>query len=57
MSPKIDDIGFGCQGHVRKYQNHRNDGFESSHITKSKRYKFKLEQINPTEVLSVSFPP
>ena len=56
MSPKVNHIGFGAQGHVRKSRNHSNEGFEGSHITKSKSYKFKLEQNNPTELLSISFP-
>ena len=55
MSPKIINIGFGAQGHVRKSRNHRNEGFEGSHESKSKSYKYKLEQSNTTELLSISF--
>ena len=55
-SPKINSIGFGAQGHVRKCRNHRNDGVEGSHITKSESYKFKLEQNNTTELSSISIP-
>ena len=49
---KTDNIGFGAQGHVQK---HRNDGFEGSHMSKSKSYKFELEQNNSTKLLSISF--
>ena len=53
MSPKINDIAFGAQGHVRKSRTHRNEGVEGSHLTKSKSYKFKLKQNNTTELLSI----
>ena len=56
MSPEINDIGFGKEGHVKKSRNRENEGFEGSHTTKSKSYKLKLEQNNPTELLSISFP-
>ena len=56
MSPKINNIGFGAHGHIQKSRNHRNEGFECSHISKSKSYKFKLKQIKTTELLSISFP-
>ena len=56
VSPKIKIIGFGAQGHVRKSRNHRNEWFEGSHMSKSKSYKFKLEQNNSTELLSIPFP-
>ena len=52
MSPQINHIGFGVRGHVRKFRNHRNEGFEGSHISKSKSYKFKLRQNSTTELLS-----
>ena len=55
-SPKMNNIGFGAQGHVRKSRNHRNEGFEGSHISKSKSYKPKLKQNNTTELLSISSP-
>ena len=55
-SPKINDIGLGAQGHVQKSRNHRNEGVEGSPISKSKSCKFELEQNNPTELLSISFP-
>ena len=55
MSPKIDNIGFGAQGHVPKSRNHRNEGFEGSPMSKSKSDKFKLEQKNTVELLSISF--
>ena len=35
-------------------ENHRNEGFEDSHISKSRSYKFKLEQNNTTELLNRS---
>ena len=54
-SPKIDNIGFGAHGHIQKSRNHRNEGVHGSHISKSKSYKFKLEQNNATELLSISF--
>ena len=56
MSPEINNIGFGAQGHVRKSRNHRNEEFEGSAISKSKIYKFKLKQNNTTELLSIAFP-
>ena len=34
--PKINEFGFGSQGHVRKSRNHENDGFSASPISKSK---------------------
>ena len=52
---KDKNIRFEGHGHVRKSRNHRNEGFEGSHISKSKSYKFKLEQNNSTELLSISF--
>ena len=52
MSPKIKILCLGKNGHAKKIRNHRNDGFEGSQITKSKSYKFKLEQNNTTEFLS-----
>ena len=54
MSPKIRDIGFGAHGHAPKSRNHRNEGIEG-HITKSKSYRFEMEQNNPKELLSISF--
>ena len=56
VSPKINNLGFGAQGHVQKCRNHRNERFEGSPISKSKIYKFKLKQNNTTELLSISFP-
>ena len=56
VSPKINNIGVGAQGHVRKPRNHRNEEFEGSHTSKSRSYKFKLKQNNTTEFLSTSFP-
>ena len=38
VSPKIDNIGFGAQGHVQKSRNHEHEGFEGFPITKSKSY-------------------
>ena len=35
-SPKINNIGVGAQGHVRKSRNQRNEGFEGSHIANRK---------------------
>ena len=55
VSPTIKINGFGAQEHVRKSRNHRDEGIEGSHISKSENYKFKLEQ-NTTELLSISFP-
>ena len=56
VSPKINNIGFGAQGHVRKSRNHRSEGVHGSHISKSKRYKFKLKQNNNImELLNISF--
>ena len=55
-SPKINDIGFGAQGHVQKSRHHDNEGSEGSHTSKSKSYKFKLKQDNTTELLNISFP-
>ena len=50
VSPKIDNISFGAQGHDRKSRNHRNEGFEGSHTSKSKSYKIKLKQNCTTEL-------
>ena len=55
VSPKINNIGFGVHGHVRKSRNHENEEFDGSHISKSKSYKFKLKRNNSTEHLSISF--
>ena len=44
-----------AQGHVRKSRNHRNDGFEGPPMSKSKSYKFKMEENNTTELLSIAF--
>ena len=56
MSPKINNIGLGAQGHVRKSRNHMNEAFEGPHsITKSKSYNFKLKQNNLMELLNISF--
>ena len=55
MSPTIKIVGFGAQGHVQKSRNHRNDGFEGSRLSKSKSYKFKLEQTNTVELSSMLF--
>ena len=51
---KDEMVGFETQGHVQKSRNHRNEGFEGSPISKSKSYKFELEQNNTTELLSIS---
>ena len=48
--------GFGKKGHVQKFRNHRNEGFEGSHKSKSKKYKFKLGQNDITELLNISLP-
>ena len=48
MSPKIRINAFGKKGHVKKSRNHRNEGFEGSHTTKSKSNKFKSRQIDTT---------
>ena len=56
MSPKINNIGCGSQEHVRGSRNHRNEGFQGPHISKSKRYNFKSKQNNTKEFLGISFP-
>ena len=38
VSPKINNIGFEAQGHVRKPRNHDNEGFSVSPMSKSKSY-------------------
>ena len=38
MSPKINNIGFESHGHVQKSRYHKNEGFSSSPMMKSKRY-------------------
>ena len=53
-SPKINNIGFGARGHIRKSRNHRNNVLEGSHISKSTSHKFKSKQNNTTEFLSIS---
>ena len=54
-SPKIINIGFEAQGHLQKSRNHRNEGFLGSPISKSKRYKTKMDQNNSPELLSILF--
>ena len=44
------------KGHVQQSRNHINEGFEGSHISKSRSYKLKMKQNNTTELLSTSFP-
>ena len=56
MSPKVNINGFRARKNVRKSRHHRNEGFDGSHISKSKSYKVKLKQNNTTELLSISFP-
>ena len=41
LSQEISNIGFGAQGHVQKFQNHRNDEFSVFPISKSKSYYSK----------------
>ena len=53
---KIKIVRVGAQGHVRKSRNPRNERSEGPHISKSKSYKFKLEENKTTEFLSISFP-
>ena len=53
VSPKLNNIGFEAQGHVPKSRNHKHEGFEGSHINKSKSYKVKLKQNDNTELLSI----
>ena len=55
-APKMNINGFGKRGHVRQSRNHKNEGFDGSHIRKSKSYKFKFKQNNITELLNISFP-
>ena len=55
-SHKTNNIGIGARGHVRKLRTHWNEGFKIFPISKSKSYKFKLEQKNTRELLSTSFP-
>ena len=38
VSPKINHIGFGAQGHVRKSRNHEHEGFHDFSIVKRKSY-------------------
>ena len=38
MSPKLKIIGFGSHGHVRKSENHENEGFSGFPKVKSKSY-------------------
>ena len=56
VSPEIKINVFGAQGHVRKVRNHRNEGFEGSHISKSKSYKLKSKQNHITELLDILLP-
>ena len=55
MSPKINNIRCGAQGHVRKSRNHTNERFEGSPISKPGNYKFELTQDNTTELLKLIF--
>ena len=50
VSPEIDNIGFGSHGHVRKSENHANDGFLGS-----PQKKLKMKQNNYTELSGYSF--
>ena len=43
MSPKINHIGFGAQGQVRKSRNHRNEGFEGSHMEQIEKLEVQIE--------------
>ena len=49
MPPKINDIGFGSHGHVRKSPNHENEGIPVSPIMKSKSYYSKMKHNNSRE--------
>ena len=55
-SPKINNIGLGAQGHVRKSRNHMHAGFNGSPIIKSESYTLKMKQNNPMDLLNISFP-
>ena len=52
VSPKINNIGPGAQGHVPKSRNHTNYGSEGSHISESKSDKLKLKRNNTTDLLA-----
>ena len=56
MSPKMNSIGFGAQGHFQKSRNHRKDRFEDSHINKSKTCKSKVTQNSTMELRNISLP-
>ena len=51
VSPKMNK-----NWRVKKSRNHRNEGFEGSHTSKSRGDKFKLKQNHITKLLSTSFP-
>ena len=54
-SPKVNDAGFGAQGHVQKSRNYENEAFDGSPISKSTSHKSKMEQNSITELLGISF--
>ena len=54
MSPKINKIGFGSHGHVRKSENHENDGFSGSPKRKLKRY-LKVSPLLPAALAVAGF--
>ena len=53
MSPMINNIGFGADGHIQKSENHENDGFGGSPKMKSKSYYSKTKQNKSTELSNI----
>ena len=55
MSPEIEKTGFGRKVPVQNSLNRRNEEFSGSPMSKSKSYKFKMEQNSSPEFLSLLF--
>ena len=55
VSAKMNHIGFGSNGNVRKCRNHEHDGFSGSPIMKTTNYESKRKQNNYTELSGYSF--
>ena len=52
---KLQKTGVGSHGHVRKSENHENDGFSGFPKVKSKSYFSKMKQNSSTELSGSSF--
>ena len=55
VSPKLEIIGFGSHGHVRKSEDHEDEGFSGFTKMNPKSDWSKMKQNNSTELLGYSF--